>query len=160
MSLGMPPYRYRIAQFAIHGETRLISLVNTPSKYSDLTLCHLRPVAQKTCDCLQPANILLDENGHVRISDLGLACDFSKKKPHASVWVKCCPVLSCVITCQCIIRELCLYPQTYLTALLCTMLRIVSYRAYLVAEVLEHLLVWLWLVLSQYIGTDTDTAVF
>ena len=36
---------------------------------------------------LQPANILLDENGHVRISDLGLACDFSKKKPHASVWV-------------------------------------------------------------------------
>lgn len=33
----------------------------------------------------QPANILLDEFGHVRISDLGLACDFSKKKPHASV---------------------------------------------------------------------------
>lgn len=33
----------------------------------------------------QPANILLDESGHVRISDLGLACDFSKKKPHASV---------------------------------------------------------------------------
>ena len=27
----------------------------------------------------------LDEHGHVRISDLGLACDFSKKKPHASV---------------------------------------------------------------------------
>ncbi|KAF6038737.1 ADRBK2 [Bugula neritina] len=34
-----------------------------------------------------PANILLDENGHVRISDLGLAHDFSKKKPHASVYV-------------------------------------------------------------------------
>uniref|UniRef100_A0A915CVK6 G protein-coupled receptor kinase n=1 Tax=Ditylenchus dipsaci TaxID=166011 RepID=A0A915CVK6_9BILA len=33
----------------------------------------------------EPANILLDENGHVRVSDLGLACDFSKKKPHASV---------------------------------------------------------------------------
>lgn len=36
---------------------------------------------------LKPANILLDEHGHVRISDLGLACDFSKKKPHASVSV-------------------------------------------------------------------------
>lgn len=35
---------------------------------------------------LKPANILLDEHGHVRISDLGLACDFSKKKPHASVY--------------------------------------------------------------------------
>ncbi|XP_015783383.1 G protein-coupled receptor kinase 1 [Tetranychus urticae] len=34
---------------------------------------------------LKPANILLDEHGHVRISDLGLACDFSRKKPHASV---------------------------------------------------------------------------
>uniref|UniRef100_A0A8D0GSN6 G protein-coupled receptor kinase n=1 Tax=Sphenodon punctatus TaxID=8508 RepID=A0A8D0GSN6_SPHPU len=39
----------------------------------------------RLCVCFQPANILLDEHGHVRISDLGLACDFSKKKPHASV---------------------------------------------------------------------------
>jgi len=39
---------------------------------------------------LKPANILLDEHGHVRISDLGLACDFSKKKPHASVYVHTC----------------------------------------------------------------------
>ena len=34
---------------------------------------------------LKPANILLAENGHVRISDLGLACDFLHKRPHASV---------------------------------------------------------------------------
>ncbi|XP_071479220.1 G protein-coupled receptor kinase 3-like isoform X2 [Diadema antillarum] len=43
---------------------------------------HVRNVVYRD---LKPANILLDENGHVRISDLGLACDFSVKKPHASV---------------------------------------------------------------------------
>uniref|UniRef100_A0A452FL07 G protein-coupled receptor kinase n=1 Tax=Capra hircus TaxID=9925 RepID=A0A452FL07_CAPHI len=42
---------------------------------------------------LKPANILLDEHGHVRISDLGLACDFSKKKPHASVNGFCLPAV-------------------------------------------------------------------
>lgn len=31
----------------------------------------------------QPANILLDEHGHIRISDLGLAYDFSRRKPHS-----------------------------------------------------------------------------
>uniref|UniRef100_A0A1I8FIV8 Protein kinase domain-containing protein n=1 Tax=Macrostomum lignano TaxID=282301 RepID=A0A1I8FIV8_9PLAT len=39
----------------------------------------------KQLGLISPANILLDENGHVRISDLGLACDYSRKKPHASV---------------------------------------------------------------------------
>jgi len=34
---------------------------------------------------LKLANILLDHRGHVRISNLCLACDFSMKKPHASV---------------------------------------------------------------------------
>ena len=31
---------------------------------------------------LKPANILLDEHGHVRISDLGLACDFRSVNKH------------------------------------------------------------------------------
>ena len=37
------------------------------------------------CSIFQPANVLLDEAGHVRISDLGLATDFSVKKPTATV---------------------------------------------------------------------------
>lgn len=45
----------------------------------------IRDYFKETLFPFQPANILLDETGHVRISDLGLACDFSKKKPHASV---------------------------------------------------------------------------
>lgn len=48
-------------------------------------LAWLGPVLSRPGLPPQPANILLDEHGHVRISDLGLACDFSKKKPHASV---------------------------------------------------------------------------
>lgn len=50
-----------------------------------LLMC--QPLMKGCIFITQPANILLDEHGHVRISDLGLACDFSKKKPHASVWV-------------------------------------------------------------------------
>jgi len=50
---------------------------------------------------LKPANILLDEHGHVRISDLGLACDFSKKKPHASVYVHT-HIHTCTCMCVCV----------------------------------------------------------
>jgi beta-adrenergic-receptor kinase len=34
---------------------------------------------------LKPSNILLDEQGHIRISDLGLACEFTKHQPSSSV---------------------------------------------------------------------------
>lgn len=34
---------------------------------------------------LKPPNILLEETGHIRISDLGLACEYSVQKPHATV---------------------------------------------------------------------------
>ena len=60
----------------------LTSLFFTRYADSGLEHMHSRHVVYRD---LKPANILLDEAGHVRISDLGLACDFSKKKPHASV---------------------------------------------------------------------------
>ncbi|XP_016108964.1 beta-adrenergic receptor kinase 2-like [Sinocyclocheilus grahami] len=53
---------------------------HTPDK-----LCFILDLMNDVAYKKRPANILLDEHGHVRISDLGLACDFSKKKPHASV---------------------------------------------------------------------------
>lgn len=59
-------------------------LFNYNNFYSQLGLEHMHRRFIVYRD-LKPANILLDEYGHVRISDLGLACDFSKKKPHASV---------------------------------------------------------------------------
>lgn len=34
---------------------------------------------------LKPSNILLDEQGHIRLSDLGLACDFRDHQPSSSV---------------------------------------------------------------------------
>jgi len=34
---------------------------------------------------LKPSNILLDEQGHIRLSDLGLACDFKEHQPSSSV---------------------------------------------------------------------------
>ena len=37
---------------------------------------------------LQPANCLLSEEGHVKITDLGLACDISKSKPSGRVYVE------------------------------------------------------------------------
>ncbi len=34
---------------------------------------------------LKPSNILLDEAGHIRLSDLGLACEFYDRKPSSCV---------------------------------------------------------------------------
>ena len=36
---------------------------------------------------LKPSNILLDEVGHIRLSDLGLACEFYDRKPSSCVCV-------------------------------------------------------------------------
>lgn len=41
---------------------------------------------------LQPANCLLSDEGHVKISDLGLACDISASKPSERVYVQCVDV--------------------------------------------------------------------
>lgn len=49
---------------------------------------------------LKPANILLDEHGHIRISDLGLAVDFLKKRPHSSVYVYIAEIRSNFSTCN------------------------------------------------------------
>ena len=35
-----------------------------------------------TFELYQPANVLMDDAGHIRISDLGLATDCSKKLPN------------------------------------------------------------------------------
>nr|CRZ21935.1 Bm7964 [Brugia malayi] len=71
---------YHLSQHGIFSENEM--LFYAAEVILGLEHMHNRTVVYRD---LKPANILLDENGHVRISDLGLACDFSKKKPHASV---------------------------------------------------------------------------
>lgn len=71
---------YHLSQHGIFSENEMIFYA--AEVILGLEHMHNRTVVYRD---LKPANILLDENGHVRISDLGLACDFSKKKPHASV---------------------------------------------------------------------------
>jgi serine/threonine protein kinase len=34
---------------------------------------------------LKPSNVLLDELGHIRLSDLGLACEYSDRMPSSCV---------------------------------------------------------------------------
>ncbi|KAE9553206.1 hypothetical protein FO519_003602 [Halicephalobus sp. NKZ332] len=71
---------YHLSQHGVFSEAEV--LFYAAEVILGLEHMHNRSVVYRD---LKPANILLDENGHVRVSDLGLACDFSKKKPHASV---------------------------------------------------------------------------
>ncbi|VBB32427.1 unnamed protein product [Acanthocheilonema viteae] len=71
---------YHLSQHGIFSESEVIFYA--AEVILGLEHMHNRSVVYRD---LKPANILLDESGHVRVSDLGLACDFSKKKPHASV---------------------------------------------------------------------------
>ncbi|XP_063694905.1 G protein-coupled receptor kinase 3-like [Bolinopsis microptera] len=47
-----------------------------------LELMHSKDIVYRD---LKPANILMDDAGHIKISDLGLATDFRKKKPKLAV---------------------------------------------------------------------------
>ncbi|KAI1729355.1 protein kinase domain-containing protein [Ditylenchus destructor] len=71
---------YHLSQHGVFSESEVLFYAS--EVILGLEHMHSRSVVYRD---LKPANILLDENGHVRVSDLGLACDFSKKKPHASV---------------------------------------------------------------------------
>uniref|UniRef100_A0AC34RIV4 G protein-coupled receptor kinase n=1 Tax=Panagrolaimus sp. JU765 TaxID=591449 RepID=A0AC34RIV4_9BILA len=71
---------YHLSQHGVFSEAEVLFYAS--EVILGLEHMHNRSVVYRD---LKPANILLDENGHVRVSDLGLACDFSKKKPHASV---------------------------------------------------------------------------
>ncbi|VDN51323.1 unnamed protein product [Dracunculus medinensis] len=71
---------YHLSQHGVFSESEMIFYAS--EVILGLEHMHNRFIVYRD---LKPANILLDENGHIRISDLGLACDFSKKKPHASV---------------------------------------------------------------------------
>ncbi|VDK40864.1 unnamed protein product, partial [Gongylonema pulchrum] len=71
---------YHLSQHGVFSESEMIFYA--AEVILGLEHMHNRSVVYRD---LKPANILLDENGHARVSDLGLACDFSKKKPHASV---------------------------------------------------------------------------